>query len=601
MVQHHRYAVFLSLLAAVGLAACQPETQTPAPTAVPVETDPAPTVEEPSPTAEIAPPSGPIMVSIAYSQPPATLDPGLVAPLDAAANDLVDNLFIGLTRLNPDSGGVEPWLAREWQQLEDGLTWHVFLRDDVYWVRVDPETGDVTPVRPVNAADVVYAASRACRSDTGAPLGSTPGVFVIQGCRELYERDPSTITDVFIEQNFGARILNDVAVEFKLTGEIAAFPSILSMPMLRPVPQDLIEEQGNAWTEPTSIWTSGPFALSPVGAAESGYTLVANSSWPLARTGNLENVRIDYRSSDDAYSAWQDGTLDVAPLPGLEISRAAFGEGSANHLIGRPAVSMLVFSYDSPPLDNPDVRRALSLSVDRTVLVDLYYAAGEGALPASGIVPPGVAAAPPAIPMDIVYNPNAAREALANAGYEGCASLPPVTLLIDNTSALSRQVADTVIGMWNETLGCAGVFTVETQSPFDVSTALQEPASPVQPVRPGVILLGWQGDYPDAHHWLADIFACKDVSPGAYVNQARTCTAAESNLSTALLTDDIELRRQMYSDMQNALFGPDGEMPVVPLVFFARALAVQPWVEYHPIAAGSFRWDEWVVHQNTEP
>jgi oligopeptide transport system substrate-binding protein len=601
MMQHLRYAVFLWLLAAVGLAACQPPAQPPVPTVVPTETDPAPTVEEPTPTDEADGPSEPASVSIAYSQPPATLDPGLVAPLDAAANDLVDNLFVGLTRLNPDTGTVEPWLAREWQQMEDGLTWHVFLRDDVYWVRVDADSGEIAPVRPVSAADVVYAASRACRSDTGAPLGSTPGVFAIQGCRDLYERDPSTITDVFVEQNFGARVLNDVAVEFKLTGEIAAFPAILSMPMLRPVPQDLVEEQGDAWTEPSFIWTSGPFALSPSDDTAIGFSLVANDTWSLARSGNLEAIQINYETAEEAYAAWQNGDLDVAPLPASEIGQAVFGADSANHQLARPVTSMLIFAYDTPPLDNPDVRRALSLSVDRDALAALYHAAGEGALPATGIVPPGMAAAPPSPPLTSVYDPAVAREALVDAGYEGCADLPPITLLIDNTSALSRQVADAVIGMWNDTLGCVGVFSVDAQSLFDVSTALQEPASPVQPVRSGVMLLGWQGDYPDAHHWLADIFACKDISPGAYVNQARSCAEAESNLSTALLTEDIELRRQIYADIQSALFGPGGEMPVVPLVFFTRALAVQPWVEYYPTIAGTFRWDEWVIHEDAKP
>lgn len=601
MVQHLRYAVFLWLLVALGLAACQPPTQTPAPSPTYDEPDPTPTEEEPTPTDEADAPSEPASVRIAYSQGPAALDPGLVAPLDAAANDLADNLFIGVTRLDPDTGTVQPWLAREWQQLEDGLTWHVFLRDDVYWVKVDPDSGDIDPVRPVNAEDIVYAASRACRRDTGAPLGTTPGVFVIQGCRQLYERDPSTINDVFIEQNFGVRVLNDVAVEFKLTGEIAAFPTVLSMPMLRPVPRDLIQERGDAWAEPPFIWTSGPFALSPIDATEAGYTLVTNDTWPLERSGNLESLQVSFRSATEAFAAWQNGDLDVAPLPASEIERIDSGEDSTSHQMPQPAASMLVFAYDTPPLDNPDVRRALSLAVDRAAIASLYHAAGQGALPATGVVPPGMAAGPAEIPPDAAFDPVASRQALTDAGFEGCTNLPPISVLVDDTSDLSRQVVDAVVTMWNETLGCADVFSVVEQPLFEVGTILQEPASPVQPVRPGVILLSWQGDYPDAQHWLADVFGCKDISPNAYVNQARGCTEAESNLSTALLTEDIELRRQIYTDIQNALLEPDGEVPVVPLVYLARTLAIQPWVEYHPTTAGAFRWDEWVVHEDARP
>jgi len=595
MKRQHYYAVFLWVLVLSGLTACVSSPELPTPTQRPTG-EPEATDEQPEPTDPPDTPAGPVSVRVNYDQPPSSLDPGRIAPLDAAANDLVENLFIGLTHLNPDAGIVEPWLAKEWELLEDDQTWHVFLRDDVHWVRVDPETGEVVQERPVTAEDVVYAALRACQPDTGAPLGSTPGVFVIQGCQDLYERDPATITDVFIEQNFGARVLNDVVVEFRLTGHYAYFPSLLAMPMLRPVPAELIEKNGEAWSDPENIWTSGPFALEPAELPGDGYRLVANEFWPIPRTGNVETAQFEFRAPDDAFENWQAGEIDVTTLPDEEVQQ----NDPAYQQIAQPATAMLVFAFDTPPLDDINVRRALALSLDREVLATVYRQAGVGAQPAQGAVPPGMVAAP----LDTDYPPYAPRDARsswAEAGYEDCADLPPIELLIDSTSEVADDLANAIVSMWGDALGCPDAFSVQTQLPFEVFTTLQEPASPVQPVRPSVILLGWQGDYPDAQHWLADVFACHEISPDAFVDAARSCAVVESDLPTAAQIDDLEERRVFYADIEEALFGPDGEMPVIPLVTFTRALAVQPWVELAPGSAGAFHLDEWIVREDAKP
>lgn len=592
MKRQHYYAVFLWVLVLSGLTGCASSPELPTPTQRPTG-EPEVTDEHPAPTDEPDAPDGPVTVRLNYDQPPGSLDPGLTAPLDAAANDLVENLFIGLTRLDPDAGTVEPWLAREWEQLEDGQTWHVFLRDDVYWVRIDPQTGELVQERPVTAEDVVFAALRACQPDTRAPLGSTPGLFILQGCQDLYERDPATITGVFVEQNFGARVLNDVVVEFKLTGHYAYFPTLLAMSMLRPVPQDLIEETGDAWIDPEHVWTSGPFALQPAELPGGGYTLIANEFWPLSRTGNVETAQFEFRPSDSAFENWQAGEIDVMSLPDQEIQQ----DDPGYQQIAQTAAVMLVFAYDTPPLDDVNVRRALAFSLDREALAAVYRQAGIGAQPAGGVVPPGMAAAPQDADYP-PYDPRAARNAWAEAGYEECTNLPPIDLLVDGTSDVSSDLADAIVGMWGEVLGCPDAFSVRTQPPFEVFTTLQEPASPVQPVRPGVMLLAWQGDYPDAHHWLADVFACREISPDAFIDATRSCIAAENDLTAAVQTDDLEERRMLYAEVEEALFGPNGEMPVVPLVTFTRPLAVQPWVELAPSRAGSFHLDEWIVHED---
>ena len=127
---------------------------------------------------------------------PADLDPALVSRFDTSARDLVENLFIGLTRFDPQTQTIEPALAASWTVSPDGLTWTFELRQDVQWVRYDSESGEVEAVRPVAAGDFVYAVQRAC--DPLRPSPVTANLMIIRGCQTVAYAFPELIDDVFI-------------------------------------------------------------------------------------------------------------------------------------------------------------------------------------------------------------------------------------------------------------------------------------------------------------------------------------------------------------------------------------------------------------------
>lgn len=585
------------LLALISILATLAGCQTMPPTSENVT--PASTIEQPGGPQPAATPTElpmPTVARVDLGLPPATLDPALVAPLDVAANDLVENLFAGLTSLDPDTGHVEPALAREWERSEDGLTWTIYLRDDVFWVRGNPETGQIEAVRPVTAGDVVYAIERACRAGTGAPLAGS--LFGIQGCRDMYGQLPNA--------SLGVRVLNDVAVEFKLTTGTSTFPAILSMPVTRPVPAELIDSAGNSWTHPTNVWTSGPFTLQPTVDPVAGYTLLANPMWPLARPGNLDIAQVSFDPSlEEALTAWQAGDLDVSAIPPSAVGTIPFDETSSYRLLARPAAAFLVASYDTPPMDNPNVRRALALALDRQALINtVFEPAGVPAIPAGVLTPPGMASVPTDDEVGVTYDPDAARAALAAAGYSGCSTMIPISLLTDD-SVLSMALANRLAEMWAVVLGCQGRILLEQRPLQEVLALLHEPPGALQRQfrgpRPGLILLSWQADYPDAQHWLADILGCREFFPEAYLNSARPCVDADQQLIQAGSEYDEAVRAGLYRQVVAALFGPDGEMPVIPLIFHARALAVQPWVHISPSRAGALRFDRWVVEPSDRP
>jgi oligopeptide transport system substrate-binding protein len=595
------------LAAACLLAACAEngvgDTSTPDDLLIVTATLPPDETEQPEET-EAPPLSEPVIGRVHLGAPPVTIDPGAVIQLDGAASDLVANLFIGLTALDPDTRQVEPALASHWDVSDDGRTWTVYLRDDVYWVQVNPESGEVERVRPVTAGDVVAAVHRTCRADTVAPQASA--AFVIAGCRFLHAQDPSLLTPEVIEQTLGARVLNDVVVEFRLGSETAYFPSILAMPMLYPVPAELIESEGDGWTAPETIWTSGAFAVEPSISLAEGATLVANPFWPLPRAGNLDTVQITFDSAavgpSEAFTAWQEERLDLTIVPDSALPTVPFGDNPSYWLLGQPVTGMVVFSYDTPPFNNQAVREAFSLALDRESIVeDVLLPAGQAALPATAITPPGSAASPAYGTVGLGYDPEAAAEVMSGEGFSSCASVPPTTILTYQ-SDLALALADRYVAMWEEALGCPeGLFTVEQRPLHELLVMLQEPPVGLEDRRPGLAILTWEADYPDAYHWLADIFGCRELFPNAYLNQARACVDADERLSGAVRLADDETRQARIEAVVEGFFGEGGEIPVIPVFHYARPLAVQPWLAIAPLDAGPLCFDRWTLDTTQRP
>lgn len=555
----------------------------------------SPTPADVSPTPQSTAVPEPVTVRIDLGLPPASIDPALIGPREASANDLVENLFAGLTRLDADSGQIEPALAKSWETSTDGLTWTFSLRDDIFWVSINPSTGQAERMRPITAADAVYAIRRACRADTGAPLAAS--AFVIQGCRDVSQQDPANLTDDIVVQTVGVRVLNDTAVEFKLTAQAAYFPSLLAMPLLYPVPSEIVQANGEKWAHPSTIWTSGPYSAQPNIPPEEGYTLMANSFWPIERTGNIEIVQISFTAAAaQTFDAWKAGDLALAALPADQLGSVSFDDDPAYRLLAQPATAFLIANYDTPPMDNLNVRRALLLALDRQMIVDeVLEPAGQPGLPAVSIVPSGSAGAPPSSEAATGADPDAARAALADAGYRGCVRLPQITLVIMESEQY-QALGEALVKTWTEVLGCPeGVFKLGSMPGSDIQAILTRPPDTRQTRRAGVVFLEWQADYPDAYHWLADIFGCREVFPDAYLSQSRTCIEGDQALMQAATTLDPELRAASYRSIDEAFFGQEGELPVIPLYYYARAVAIQPWVEVYPLHAGPMRFDKWVA------
>jgi ABC-type oligopeptide transport system substrate-binding subunit len=93
------------------------------------------------------------------------------------------------------------------------------------------------------------------------------------------------------------------------------------------------------------------------------------------------------------------------------------------------------------------------------------------------------------------------------------------------------------------------------------------------PDRPNMWTLGWLPDYLDANNYVNDVLYC--TSKNDYSN--RPCSAVDDLILQAAREQDPQKRVELYSTIEDDLFGKDGVFPVIPLYMERSYALVQPW------------------------
>src|SRR5262249_37244133 len=156
-----------------------------------------------------------------------------------------------------------------------------------------------------------------------------------------------------VAQTVAVQAISDTQVQYTLAAPTPYFPTILSMPVLAPVPEDLIAQQKDNWTRPDQVWTDGPFTVRPGVPPEQGYALVANSFWPVERSGNVSGLQIVFDpAGQQSLAGLNAGEIALTTLPGDQIGRVSFQDDPHYRLLATPAVTFIAMSYDTQPFDN---------------------------------------------------------------------------------------------------------------------------------------------------------------------------------------------------------------------------------------------------------
>ncbi len=526
----------------------------------------------------------PVTLRITMSAPE-NLDPVQVSRFDAHVQDLVENLFVGLTRYHPDTRDIEPVLAESWTVSDDGLRWTFELREDVQWVRYDPASEELIAVRPVVAGDFVYAIQRAC--DPLRPSPVTPNLMIVRGCHTVANAFPEVINDLFIAREIGARATGPHTLEIDLLFPSAYLPSLLATPELRPLPREAASLSDGWATRLSSIMTTGPYAIT--GWTASTMQLARNPYWPDDLAGNIDRVEITFAGEGtSAQAAVAANRADMARLAPEDAAAARAAYPDLYHATQGSLLTVIGFSYDRALVDVTEIRRALALALDKTALVDQLLP--EQAQPASQFTPSWVVAAPEA--ETAPTSPAQAQVAYEAAGFPGCAGVPETLILLTpQGDPLWEELGPAIVEQWAAVLNChPGLFEIRPV-PRTLLIELSHSAyDPERVTRSHMWVATWSADYLDANAWINDALHCRY----GYIKPTRECEAADALLDQAGVTGDLAQRADLYAQAEERFFGAQGSFPVIPLFFSTSSWLQQPWLD-GVNANGPARFDLWTI------
>ncbi|GIK65416.1 MAG: peptide ABC transporter substrate-binding protein [Chloroflexota bacterium] len=519
-------------------------------------------------------------------QPPADLEAATISRFDENKRDILENLFVGLTRFNANSGQIEPYLAKDWTVSPDGLTWTFNLRDDIQWVEV--QNGEPTAVRPVVAGDIVFAIQRAC--DPNRPSPVTSNMAIIVGCREVATAlDSWEITQEALDQRIGVKALDDQTVEFKLLFPAAYFLTLTALPEFRPLPPERVIGS-NLWPVGTDMMTSSAWVVTSWDALQ--MTLEANPFWPLEREGNLDSVTIRFDVGADVLpSRFASGDVAIARTDALTAASIGATDSSLVKIGEGETLTLLGFSMEYPDLNNPLLRRALALAIDHDYIAQNVVVGDAKFLAATRFTPRSVIAAPSA--PGAGFDPVTAQSLLAESGHANCSFSERLRIAVEN-DAIATLVAQLTIQQWQINLGCSdGTFELVVLTRQEVVNNVHANIDfGEEQTRHPLWFITWSADYPDANAWAADALHCQF----GYLRVGRACDNTDVLFDQAGLNSDIRSRLDAYTRAETELFGPSGSFPVIPIVINSQIRVQQKWLS-GVANYGPFQFDRWVVNR----
>jgi ABC-type oligopeptide transport system substrate-binding subunit len=498
-----------------------------------------------------------------------TLDPALAS--DTISLTPIENLFLGLTDVDPFTNEVVPELAESWEVSADGTVWTFYLRSDVQWMQYDPASGTAAALRPVIADDFVFGIKRTCDPRLGGYYG-TVAAKVISGCDIINQTPASGLTDEMVySDTTQVRAIDDQTLEITLQFPAGFFFAMTPMWMLRPVAPEVIRDYGDEWTAPGNIVTNGPFFIKEL-TRRLQRIFVRNTALPAGLQGEQGNIEMIVQTvvtdQGTSFALYLDNKIDSAGVPPAELENVLASPEFDNEVLQVFDLSVFYFGFvhDKAPFDNVYVRRAFSAMIDREAFVN-QLRGGRG-VPMIHFTPTGIAHAPPLNEIGIGFNPDYAREQLGIAGYLDCEGLPPVTIA---TYSGAGPWGEFLAASAEEYLGCdPNLFTIEQ---FEFSVLLEAIAPDVSVEdRPNIFTLGWGPGYGDAHSWLTDVLSCTALN-----RFQRDCSPVDDLMDTAARANDPSLRDQLYAEIESGFFGEQGEFPIAPLFLRSDFVLIKTW------------------------
>lgn len=491
---------------------------------------------------------------------PATLDPHKVES-DVEFN-IINDTFDGLVAVRKD-GTIEPRLAERWENKADNV-WVFHLRPGITW----------SDGEPITAEDVVWSWRRLVSPDIGSPYASYLGNMHIVNAAEIAEgkKSPDTL---------GVKALDDQTVEITLTQPTAAFLNMLAHPTLVPIDKTAVERFGDRWTRPEHFVSSGAYRVTEWKVNERIVGERNKRYWDDAHTVINKVTWLAVTSQTADVNRYKAGEIDITyTIPLNQYAQLKKTLGGEVHTEPQLATYYYEFNTTKAPFNDPRVRRALNMGLDKDVIAEKVL--GQGQRPAWVVSQPEIGGI-------TVKNPDyaawprekrlsEAKRLLSEAGFT---EAHPLTFrLLYNTLESHQRIAIAASSMWKKNLGV--VATLQNQ---EWKTMLDT----MHTGNFDVVRYAWIADYDDASTFLNNFRTGNSENTAKYSNP----TYDEALVNAAKAPDSAQ-RGHYYQQAEDIL---SEDVPAIPVYHYVRSQLVKPYVGgFSPNAMGLFSTkDLWIT------
>ena len=487
---------------------------------------------------------------------PESLDPAIIT--SQSDGRIVSALFEGLTRFNAVTAQAEPALAKRWDISDNGTVYTFHLRNGLQW-----SAGE-----PITARDVVYSWRRAVDPSTASDYAGM--LFCVKNAESI---NAGKITDL---SQLGVRGIDAKTVRVELTAPTPFFLELCAFWTLAVVPEKAITQHGDQWCLRQPLPASGSHTLEFWHVRDRVRLRNNPLYWDAVNTRNNVVDLLPVESPATAINLFEAGQADIIWDKSLVPTELldALSQRPEFHRFDYLGNYFVRFNTTQKPLDDPRVRKAMALAIDKARVVEKYTKGGER--PAEHFVPPGTGDY--TSPSGLIHDAGLAKQLLAEAGYPGGKGFPTDFEYLFNSSPLNKNIAVELQRMWRETLG---IQVKLRQAEHKVYLAAQSALDY------HVTRSSWIGDYNDPNTFL-DMFMTQNGN-----NRTGWSNADYDRLiRLANATSDLTKRNKLFRQAETILI--TDELPILPLFFYVginiyhpdRIGGIHPNIlDIHPISA----------------
>lgn len=462
---------------------------------------------------------------------------------DTVSSRVAFDFFEGLAVEN-EKGDIGPGIASRWDISKDGLIY-------TFYIRPNAKFSDGSPI---TSEDAVFSVRRLVDPKTASPYADL--ISMVKNAKAIANGKEKIET-------LGVKAIDRSTVQFSLEKPTPYFLKLVAFQNLSIVKKANVEKFGDQFTQPGNLITSGAFKLK---YWKIGDKIIGERNTQYWNNNKTVIDTVNYFPISDANTElqmFQTGQLDFTyDLPSDRFQDLKKTIGKQVH--ANPFLSIYYIDLNNaiaPFKDNPKLRQALSMAIDRKVLAEKVT--GRGEIPSYDIVPFGIADyKQQSYAWEKLSSTQRIAEAQKLYKEAGYSKEKPLTITYSyNTNILHKKVSVALASMWEQSLGVK-VNLVNQEWKVFLTERMEG--------RYVTARDAWQADYNDASTYLDMFQTTHPQNNPKYKNQKY-----DALIKQASAEPNKEKRKKIFEQASNIMMN---DYAVIPLYTYVTTHLVKPHV-----------------------